>query len=83
MGAVFSGLNSAEEALVRAQRRVAGLGTGRLTDWLEAALPGMQRHFEAYQRSGDEAHLGELVLAHMNVGVVLDELMSRAANEGK
>lgn len=67
--------------MVRAQKRVKALATTRLVDWLEAALPGMQRHFEAYQRTGDVAHLGELALAHMNVGVVLDELLEREFGE--
>lgn len=81
MGAIFSGTD-AEGAVDRARTRVESMSRARLVDWLEAALPGMHRHFDAYQRSGDPAHLGEMALAHMNVGVVLDELLERASLVG-
>ena len=77
MGAVFSGANTPEEAMARARSRVKAMSEYQLTEWMEAALPGMQRHFESYQRTRDVAHLAELALAHSNAGVVIDELISR------
>ena len=77
MAVVFGGLSDPEAFAVRAQKRVQGLSEARLLDWLEAALPGMQRHFDMYRRTGEIAHFGELTLAHMNAGVVIDELLER------
>lgn len=81
MGAIFAGLSNAEEAMVRAQKRVKDMSSARLLDWMDAALPGMHRHYDSYRRTGDPAHLAELALAHMNVGVVLDELLERKSGE--
>lgn len=78
MGALFSGLDDSGEALARAQKRVKDMSTARLMEWMDAALPGLHRHYDMYRRTGDQAHLAEMTLAHMNVGVVLDELMARA-----
>ena len=77
MAGIFGGLTDPEEIALRSRKRVKGLSEARLLDWLESALPGMQRHFELYRRNGDVAHLGELTLAHMNAGVVIDELLAR------
>ena len=61
----------------RIQRRIEGMSEGELVSWLEAALPGMQRHLEQYQRTKNADHLGELAIAEMTANVVITELMSR------
>jgi len=59
------------------QRRVEGMSEGEMLEWLGAALPGMQRHLEMYQRTRKKEHLGELAIAEMTANFVVTELMSR------
>lgn len=61
----------------RIQRRVKGMSEGEMLDWLGAAIPGMQRHLEMYQRTRKKDHLGELAIAEMTANFVITELMSR------
>lgn len=61
----------------RVQRRVESMSEGEMLTWLSSAIPGMQRHLEAYERSRNADHLGELALAEMTANVVITELMSR------
>lgn len=61
----------------RVQRRVKGMSEGEMLDWLGAAIPGMQRHLEMYQRTKKKDHLGELAIAETTANFVITELMSR------
>lgn len=61
----------------RIQRRVEGMSEGQMLEWLGAALPGMQRHLDAYNRTRNSDHLGELAIAEMTANVVITELMNR------
>lgn len=61
----------------RIQRRVSGMSESQMLEWLEAAIPGMQRHLEQYQRTKKKDHLGELAIAEMTANLVITELMSR------
>lgn len=62
----------------RIQRRVEGMSESEMLDWLGAAIPGMQRHLEMYQRTRKKDHLGELAIAEMTANYVITELMGRA-----
>ena len=53
----------------------------QMLDWLGAAIPGMQRHLEAYDRTRSVDHLGELAIAETTANLVLTELMSRKFGE--
>jgi hypothetical protein len=59
------------------QRRVHGMTDGELISWLEAAIPGMQRHLEQYVKTKNLDHLGELGIAEMTANMVVTELMVR------
>lgn len=59
------------------QRRVHGMSDGDLLTWLDAAIPGMQRHLEQYIRTRNLDHLGELAIAEMTANMVVTELMVR------
>lgn len=61
--------------LERVQARIAGMSERQLLDWLGVALPGMQRHLEAYERTHDVDHLGELVIAETTANLVVTQLM--------
>jgi hypothetical protein len=50
---------------------------GNLLTWLEAAIPGMQRHLEQYIKTRNVDHLGELAIAEMTANMVITELMVR------
>lgn len=63
--------------LERVQKRVKAMSEGELLTWLGAAIPGMQRHLEAYERSHNGDHLGELAIAEMTASVVIQELVER------
>jgi hypothetical protein len=77
---VFNSMVDAEAAVARAQARVKTMTPESLISWLDAALPGMMHHFDDYRRTGEVAHLGEMAMAHMNAGVVIDELLERELN---
>lgn len=81
---LFDGAD-AQQGLERAQKRVKRLGDRELLDWMDVALPGMQRHLDEYRTTRDPAHLGEIGIAEMTFTAVLGELMERhlaAAEEG-
>lgn len=61
----------------RIQRRVKAMSEGEMLDWLGAAIPGMQRHLEMYQRTKKKDHLGELAIAETTANFVITELMER------
>jgi hypothetical protein len=61
----------------KVQKRVQAMSEGDLLDWLEVAIPGMQRHLEAYRRTRNIDHLGELVIAETTANIVVTELMRK------
>lgn len=65
----------------RIQARVARINTDDLMLWADAAAAGMMRHLDDFRRSRDEAHLGEVSLAALSMGYVVDELASRVRKE--
>lgn len=65
----------------RTQRRIANMSERQMLDWLAAAIPGMQRHLEAYERTRSIDHLGELAIAETTANMVITELMSRKFGE--
>lgn len=65
------------ETIARTQKRVKKLGDRELLDWAEVAIPGMQRHLEAYRRSDEDAHLMELAFAETQLNLVVTELLDR------
>lgn len=65
----------------RTQRRIANMSERQMLDWLGAAIPGMQRHLEAYERTRSVDHLGELAIAETTANMVITELMSRKFGE--
>lgn len=71
---IFEGAN-ADDGAERAKRRVAKMSERELLDWLDGALMGMAHHLDEYRRSGEIAHLGEMAIGDMSVGVVLTELI--------
>jgi hypothetical protein len=66
-----------EERAARTKRRIAGLSDREEMEWLDAALSGMQHHLDEYRRSGELAHLGEMVIASTPIGAVLDDMVKR------
>lgn len=63
--------------ITRAEHRVKQMSEGEMLTWLESAIPGMQRHLEAYVRSRNPDHLGEFVIAETTAHIVTQELMER------
>lgn len=63
--------------MARVEKRVRAMSEGELLTWLEVAIPGMQRHLEAYERSRNPDHLGELAIAETTANIVITELLSR------
>jgi hypothetical protein len=61
----------------RLQKRLAGMSERQMLDWLGVAISGMHRHLDAYERSGDRDHLGELMMAETTMALVLTELLGR------
>jgi hypothetical protein len=59
------------------ERRVRDLSDSQLLQWLGVAIPGMQRHLEAYENTGVIDHLGELLIAETSAGMVVAELVRR------
>lgn len=66
-----------DETVARTRKRVAKLPDRELLDWAEVAIPGMQRHLDAYRRRDDDADLIELSFAEMQLSIVVTELMER------
>lgn len=64
--------------LEKIKARVAKIPTDDLMMWADNAASGMQRHLDDYRRSPDEAYLGEISLAALTMGVVVDTLAERA-----
>lgn len=61
----------------RTEQRIKNMSEGQLISWLEVALPGMQRHLEAYVRSRSLDHLGELAIAETTANLVVTEMLER------
>lgn len=59
------------------QKRVQNMSEGDLLDWLEVAIPGMQRHLEQYRKTRNPDHLGELIIAETTANIVVTELMEK------
>lgn len=53
------------------------MSDGQLIAWLEAAIPGMQRHLEQYISTRKLDHLGELAIAEQTANLVITELLMR------
>lgn len=65
------------ETIERAKKRVKKMGDTALLDWADVAVPGIQRHLDAYRSTADEAHLVEASMAQWQLQLVLDEVMER------
>jgi hypothetical protein len=63
--------------IARAEKRIKGMSEGQMLEWLGSAIPGMQRHLEAYQSSRNPDHLSELAIAETTANLVITELMER------
>jgi hypothetical protein len=61
----------------RLQRRVAGMSERQMLDWIGHAISGMYRHLDAYERTSNRDHLGELMMAETQMALVLTELLGR------
>lgn len=68
---------NAEKHAETLQRRVAGMSERQMLDWLGVAISGMHRHLDAYSRTGNRDHLGELMMAETTMALVLTELLKR------
>lgn len=66
-----------EEVLNRARRRVRMMSSEDLRLWSDNAVSGMQRQFDDFWKSPDDAHLGEINVALISLGAVVDELAAR------
>ena len=64
----------------RIKRRIASLSTPELMDWANLAVSGMMKHLDDFRRSPDETHLGEVSLAAVTLGYVVDDLAERTRN---
>jgi hypothetical protein len=63
--------------IARIQKRIESMSEGQMLEWLGSAIPGMQRHLEAYQSSRNPDHLSELAIAETTANLVITELMER------
>lgn len=61
----------------RIKRRITKLSTSELLDWADVAASGIMRHLDSFRRTPDEAHLGEISLAAVTMGYVVDELAEK------
>lgn len=68
-----------EQTIERTRKRVRKMSDRELTSWAQVAIPGMQRHLDYYERTGDPAHLGEMSFAEMQLNIVITEMMVRQA----
>lgn len=53
--------------------------TDDLMSWADSATYGMQRQFDDFRKSPDDAHLAEIKLAALSIDAVADELGVRLA----
>lgn len=65
------------ETIARTQKRLRKMADRELLDWAEVAIPGMQRHLDAYRRTDEDAHLMELSYSELQLNLVLTELLTR------
>jgi hypothetical protein len=63
-----------EETLARVAKRVMMMDSSALMEWADLAAAGMQRQLDDFRRSPDESHLGEIQVALIGMGAVVDEL---------
>lgn len=63
-----------EELAARLAKRVARMTTDDLMSWADSATYGMQRQFDDFRKSPDDAHLAEIKLAALSIDAVADEL---------
>lgn len=68
-----------EELAARLAKRVARMTTDDLMSWADSATYGMQRQFDDFRKSPDDAHLAEIKLAALSIDAVADELGVRLA----
>jgi hypothetical protein len=66
-----------DELAARTKRRIANLSDREEMEWLDAALSGVQRHLDEYRKTGEVAHLGEMIIAETPIAAVLDDMVKR------
>jgi hypothetical protein len=66
-----------EEMAARMARRVQRMDSSALLEWADLATSGMQRQLDDFRKSPDESHLGEINVALLGMGAVVDELALR------
>lgn len=66
-----------EQMAARMTKRVQGMDSSALLEWADLAAMGMQRQLDDFRRNPDEAHLGEINVALLGMGAVIDELALR------
>ena len=59
------------------RNRVQRMDSSMLIEWADLAASGMQRQLDDFRRGPDEAHLGEIQVALITMGAVVDELGER------
>jgi hypothetical protein len=65
------------------RKRIRGLSTYELTNWLDMALAGAQHHLDDYRRTKDEAEVGEINIGLIAINAVVDELLLRSKAEAE
>ncbi len=66
-----------EEMAARMARRVQRMDSSALLEWADLATSGMQRQLDDFRKHPDESHLGEINVALLGMGAVVDELALR------
>jgi hypothetical protein len=66
-----------EQMAARMARRVQRMDSSALLEWADLAASGMQRQLDDFRKNPDESHLGEINVALLGMGAVVDELALR------